>query len=164
MARCQHSATFNNISVILWRSVLLVEETWVPGQNHRPVAVNWNSLSHIVASSTFVVMTDCIHVCSYQSNYHMITTTTACILQINKTWTLCLISVNTFVDTQETGSLKVVSRKRRCKCTLANGNRKSSIYVHVTKMAALFVAPFQEERHVKIRWIFLFNLIALRNK
>jgi hypothetical protein len=31
------NATFNNISVILWGSVLLVEETGVPGQNHRPV-------------------------------------------------------------------------------------------------------------------------------
>jgi hypothetical protein len=31
------NATFNNISVILWRSVLLVEETRVPGENHRPV-------------------------------------------------------------------------------------------------------------------------------
>ena len=28
------NATFNNISVILWRSVLLVEETGVPGENH----------------------------------------------------------------------------------------------------------------------------------
>jgi hypothetical protein len=27
-------ATFNNISVILWWSVLLVEETGVPGENH----------------------------------------------------------------------------------------------------------------------------------
>ena len=31
-------ATFNNISVISWRSVLLVEETGVPGEDHRPVA------------------------------------------------------------------------------------------------------------------------------
>jgi hypothetical protein len=30
--------SFNNISVISWRSVLLVEETGVPGENHRPVA------------------------------------------------------------------------------------------------------------------------------
>jgi hypothetical protein len=30
-----YNATFNNISVISWRSVLLVEET---GENHRPVA------------------------------------------------------------------------------------------------------------------------------
>jgi hypothetical protein len=29
------NATFNNISVILWRSVLLVAETGVPGENHR---------------------------------------------------------------------------------------------------------------------------------
>ena len=32
------NATFNNIAVISWRSVLLVEETGVPGENHRPVA------------------------------------------------------------------------------------------------------------------------------
>jgi len=32
------NATFNNISAILWRSVLLVEETGVPGEKHRPVA------------------------------------------------------------------------------------------------------------------------------
>ena len=32
------NATFNNISVISWRSVLLVEETGVPGDNHRSVA------------------------------------------------------------------------------------------------------------------------------
>jgi hypothetical protein len=32
------NATFNNISVILWRSVLWVEETGGPGENHRPVA------------------------------------------------------------------------------------------------------------------------------
>ena len=29
------NATFNNISVISWWSVLLVEETGVPGGNHR---------------------------------------------------------------------------------------------------------------------------------
>jgi hypothetical protein len=32
------SATFNNVSVISWLSVLLVEETGVPGENNRPVA------------------------------------------------------------------------------------------------------------------------------
>jgi hypothetical protein len=31
-------ATLNNISVILWQSVLLVEETGVPGENHQPAA------------------------------------------------------------------------------------------------------------------------------
>jgi hypothetical protein len=32
------NATSNTISVILWQSVLLVEETGVPRENHRPVA------------------------------------------------------------------------------------------------------------------------------
>jgi hypothetical protein len=32
------NATFNNISVIPWRSVLLVEEIEVTGENHRPAA------------------------------------------------------------------------------------------------------------------------------
>jgi hypothetical protein len=30
------NATFDNISVILWRSVLLVEETGILVENHRP--------------------------------------------------------------------------------------------------------------------------------
>jgi hypothetical protein len=46
------NATFNNILVKSWRSVLLVEETRVPGENHRPVAIHWQTLSHKVASST----------------------------------------------------------------------------------------------------------------
>ena len=46
------NATFNNISVISWRSVLLVEETGVPVENHRPVASHWQTLSHNVVSST----------------------------------------------------------------------------------------------------------------
>ena len=43
------NTTFNNISVISWRSVLLVEET---GENHRPVASHLQTLSHNVISST----------------------------------------------------------------------------------------------------------------
>ena len=46
------SATFNNISVISWRSVLLVEENRVPGENHRPVASHCQTLSHNVVSNT----------------------------------------------------------------------------------------------------------------
>jgi len=41
--------TFNNISVISWRSVLLVEET---GENHRSVASPLQTLSHNVVSNT----------------------------------------------------------------------------------------------------------------
>jgi hypothetical protein len=32
------NATFHNILVISWCSVLLMEETGGPGENHRPVA------------------------------------------------------------------------------------------------------------------------------
>jgi hypothetical protein len=46
------SATFNNISAISWRSVLLVDETGVCGENHRPAASNYQIISHNVVSST----------------------------------------------------------------------------------------------------------------
>jgi hypothetical protein len=39
------NASFNNISVIS-RWFLLVEETGVPGETHRPVASHWQTLSH----------------------------------------------------------------------------------------------------------------------
>ena len=45
--------TFNNISVIMWWSVLLVEEYSGPRENHWPVASLWQTLSHKVVSSTF---------------------------------------------------------------------------------------------------------------
>jgi hypothetical protein len=45
------NATFNTISVISRRSVLLVEETGVPGENHRSVASHSQILSHYVVSS-----------------------------------------------------------------------------------------------------------------
>ena len=32
------NATFNNITFISWLSVLLLEETGVPGEKHRPAA------------------------------------------------------------------------------------------------------------------------------
>jgi len=75
------NATFNNISVISWQSVLLVEETGVPIENHRPTTSHWQTLSHNVVSSTgiklttiVVIGTDCIGSC--KSNYHTITTKT----------------------------------------------------------------------------------------
>ena len=42
------NATFNNISSISFRSVLLVEEPGVPGENHRAPASHWQTLSHNV--------------------------------------------------------------------------------------------------------------------
>ena len=74
------NATFNNISVISWRSVLLVEETGGPGENHWPVT---DKLYHIMLytspwsrfelTTSVVINADCIGSC--KSNYHTITTT-----------------------------------------------------------------------------------------
>ena len=80
------NATFNNISVISWRSVLLVEETGGPEENHRPVGSHWQTLSHNVVllaragvqPTTSMIGTDCIGSC--QSNYHAITDATAPII------------------------------------------------------------------------------------
>jgi len=87
------NATYNNISVVLvlsvvsWRSVLLVEETRGAGENHRHAASNWQTLSHNLVSSTprheraglelttlVVIDTDCTGSWIY---IHTITTTTA---------------------------------------------------------------------------------------
>jgi hypothetical protein len=46
------NATFNTIIVISWRSVLFMEETGIPGENHRPVASKWRTLSHVVSSTS----------------------------------------------------------------------------------------------------------------
>jgi hypothetical protein len=45
-------AIFNNISAMSCKLVLLVEETWVPRENHRPVASHWQTLSHNVISKS----------------------------------------------------------------------------------------------------------------
>ena len=76
------SATLNNISVVIsWQSVLLVEETGVSGENHRPVASHWQTLSHNFVSSTLSMsgicthnVTDYVGICEF--NYQLITTTT----------------------------------------------------------------------------------------
>jgi len=48
------NANFNNISVISWQSVLSVEETGGPGENHRPVASHWQTLSHNVVHLSLI--------------------------------------------------------------------------------------------------------------
>ena len=78
------NTTFNNISVILWRPILLVEETGGPVENHRLVAGHWQTLSHSdvhLALIEMVIGTDCIG--SFKSNYHTITATTAPFLSWN---------------------------------------------------------------------------------
>ena len=39
------NAIFSNISAISWRPDLALEEAEVPGENHRPWASNWYTLS-----------------------------------------------------------------------------------------------------------------------
>ena len=83
------NTTFNNISVMLWWSVLLVEES---GENHRPVTSHWHTLSHKVVSSTpcpsgirthNMIGNDYTGIC--KSNYHMIMTMMA---TLNTIWRL----------------------------------------------------------------------------
>jgi hypothetical protein len=50
---------FNNISVISWLSVLLADETGVPGENLRPAGNHWQTLSHVLLKLTFYDKTDC---------------------------------------------------------------------------------------------------------
>ena len=76
---------FNNISAISWRSVWLVDEIRVSGENHQPAASHWQTLSHVVSSASrhelknsnsklfVVICTDCIDSC--KSKYHTITIT-----------------------------------------------------------------------------------------
>ena len=47
---------FSDISAISRRPVSLMEEAGVPGENHRPAASNWQTLSHISASQTHPVI------------------------------------------------------------------------------------------------------------
>ena len=61
-----------------WRSVLLVEETGGPGENHRPVASHRQTLSHnVVHLGQIEIRTHNISRDSCKSNYHTIMATTA---------------------------------------------------------------------------------------
>ena len=70
------NATFNNISDISWRPVLLVQENGITRDNHPPATSHIQTLLHNFVSSapslelTTLVMigTDCIDSC--KSNYH----------------------------------------------------------------------------------------------
>jgi hypothetical protein len=68
--------TFNNISVISFLSVLLVEETRVPGENHRPAQVTdklYLIMLYIQYTSPGWDLNS-QRTGSHKSNYHTITT------------------------------------------------------------------------------------------
>ena len=73
------NTTFNYISVISWRSVILIEET---GEHHRPDKLFWIMLYrvHITMSGIgmhrlVVIGTDCIGSCKSKNRTLMTTTT-----------------------------------------------------------------------------------------
>ena len=76
------NATFNNISDISWRSVLLVEETGVPRENHRSALVT-DKFYHILLYRVHFAWAEyeltalvVIGTGSCKSNYHTIMTMT----------------------------------------------------------------------------------------
>jgi hypothetical protein len=74
------NVTINILSVISWLSVLLVEETAVPGENQRSFASHWQTLSHNVHLATNgFELNDVVVIgigCTGSCNYKTITTTT----------------------------------------------------------------------------------------
>ena len=101
------NATFNNISVISWVSVTLVEDTAVLRENHWLVTSHWQTLSHNVVwvhlswaglelTTLVVIGIDCIG--CHKSNYHTIMTTMVPCNQIwmtlSKVFDICNISLD----------------------------------------------------------------------
>ena len=108
------NATFNNISVISWRSVLLVEETGVPGENHLSqvtaklyhIMLYTSTWSIFDLTTSVVIGTDCIGSC--KSNYHTITTTMPP-SELN----IRIKSFNIFVQNNKKKSLLICNCSRR---------------------------------------------------
>ena len=97
------NATFNNISVISWQSVLLVEETTdllqVTDKLYH-IMLYTSPSSRFELTTSVVIGTDCIGSC--KSNYHMMMDTTAPLTGMNCTycmltecmgWIACLLIV-----------------------------------------------------------------------
>jgi hypothetical protein len=72
------NATFNNISIISWRSVLLVGDCGGPGENHQPVTdklyyimLHTSPWSRLELTTSVVIGTYCIGRISMQFNPYL---------------------------------------------------------------------------------------------
>ena len=77
------NASFNNISVISWGSVLLVD----PEKNHRPVASHWQTLEHNVVSSTPRHEWDCLR---HEVKCHISRSTIPLCLWLSSNISICI--------------------------------------------------------------------------
>jgi hypothetical protein len=65
------NAIFYNIPAISWRSVLLVEETGEPGENHRPLPRVENRVENAQVIATGLDVVNDVHVVMYNGKLYM---------------------------------------------------------------------------------------------
>ena len=144
---------FNNISVIPWRSVLLVEITTVSGENSRPVTSHWQTyhvMLYLKYTSPWIVLklttlvvigTDCTVSC--KSNYQPITTMTApwytnIILSLSSNVMLSVMLMPnpllTYTVVVDMFCSKWTSHCQRCDIVLRNPfsqNKRAIVYIYL---------------------------------
>jgi hypothetical protein len=99
--------TFNNLSDISWWSVLLVEETGKPRENHPPVGGHWQTFIAKIYSieytspwvgmeltSLVVMCTDCICICKSNLQYQ----SDKVLKVVLNTITMTLPNINTYTQ------------------------------------------------------------------
>jgi hypothetical protein len=123
-------------------SVLLVEGTEGPGENHRPVACHWQTLSHTVVHIALIeIRTHNIsndrHWLQKQckSNYHMITATTVLNVICNTSSVICL---NLYV-----GMFRHYVVLRRCDCWW---------HLMASRISVLTASSFYKYTHNPCKW------------
>jgi hypothetical protein len=130
-------------------SVLLLEGTEEPRENHRPVACHWKTLSHNVVHLALIeirnhnisndrhwlvmIGIDCKSSC--KSNYHMITTTTVFNVICNTSSMICL---NLYV-----GMFRHYVVHRRCDCWW---------HLMASRITVLTASSFYKYTHNPCKW------------
>jgi hypothetical protein len=139
------NATFSNISGISWRSVLLVEETRVPGENHRHFASRWQiKLYHFMLYRVHCrnrMVVGFTHTCAINVYHHwgrhgrmVVRFTHTCAISVYHHWqvadklnfiTLCCIGYTSPLAGFELTTLVVI-------CTDCTGSCKSNYHTTMT--------------------------------